>query len=69
VLEAPDGEEEDLHEDVEQEEDEADDVQIEYGLVYTHTELPLNVLEVLLARRKTSMRMLSRMKTGLMMCR
>ena len=33
VLEAPAGKEEDLYEDVEQEEDGADDVQVEHGLV------------------------------------
>jgi hypothetical protein len=63
VLEAPAGE------DVEQEEDGADDVQVEHGLVYTHPVLPPNVLEAPAARRKTSMRMLSRRKRGLMMCR
>ncbi len=45
VLEAPVGEEEDLYEAVEQEEDGADDVQVEHGLVYTQPVLPPNVLE------------------------
>ncbi len=45
MLEAPAGEEEDLYEDVEEEEDGANDVQVEHGLVCTHPVLSPNVLE------------------------